>query len=396
MRWPATSRPPPGLLLRGAGVPASRGRDAAHQRRGRWLAVMADVLIVGAGPAGLAAARVLRLRGIERVVIADRELAAGGTPRHCVHTGFGARDLRRVMLGPEYARRCVQAAAAAGAEVSCATTVTSLALLPGGRQGGAAGPSAWQASLTSPAGIQTVTASAVLLATGCRERPRAARLVPGDRPGCGVLTTGELQQRVFVSSERMPGRALVVGAEHVSFSALLTLAHAGADVIALVTELPRHSSFAAFKFAAALRWSAPVWTSTVVERIIGRDRLTGVEVRDAETGAVRLVDCETLVFSADWIGDYELARMAGVHVDANSRGVVVDTALRASVPGLYAAGNLVHPAETADIAALGGRHAGRHIAEALREGREPPPGVPVLVDAPLAWIAPSAIAADRA
>src|SRR5215472_4159908 len=100
--------------------------------------MMADVLIVGAGPAGLAAARVLRVRGIERVVVADREAAGGGTPRHCVHTGFGARDLGRVMQGPHYARRCVQAAAAAGADVSCYATVTSLS-----PAAGATGPGAW-------------------------------------------------------------------------------------------------------------------------------------------------------------------------------------------------------------------------------------------------------------
>src|SRR5215469_3118217 len=102
-------------------------------------------------------------------------------------------------------------------------------------------------------------------ATGCRERPRAARLVPGDRPS-GVMTTGELQQRVYLGGMRLSGQALVVGAEHVSFSAALTLAHAGARVVALVTERERQQSYAAFRAAAALRWRIPVWTSTLVRR----------------------------------------------------------------------------------------------------------------------------------
>ena len=219
-------------------------------------------------------------------------------------------------------------------------------------------------TMTSPAGLETVAAAAVLLATGCRERPRTARLVPGDRPA-GVMTTGELQQRVYLGGERLAGRALVVGAEHVSFSAALTLAHAGADVVALVTEYERQQSYAAFRFGAAVRWRVPVWTSSAVRRIAGRGRLEGVEVADVRTGAARFVPCELVVFTGDWIPDHELARLAGLAMDPGTRGPAVDTTLATSAPGVFAAGNLVHAAETADIAALSGRHAARHIAAFL-------------------------------
>ena len=128
-----------------------------------------DVLIVGAGPAGLAAAAELRRLGIGRVLVAEREETPGGVPRHCAHTGFGLRDLHRVMAGPGYARRYADAAARAGADIRAGTTVT-----------GWAGPRT--VTMTSARGLETVSAAAVLLATGCRERPRPARLVPGDRP----------------------------------------------------------------------------------------------------------------------------------------------------------------------------------------------------------------------
>ena len=180
-------------------------------------------------------------------------------------------------------------------------------------------------------------AAAVLLATGCRERPRTARLVPGDRPA-GVMTTGELQQRVYLGGERLAGRALVVGAEHVSFSAALTLAHAGADVVALVTGHERQQSYAAFRFGAAVRWRVPVWTSSAVRRIAGRRRLEGVEVADVRTGAARFVPCELVVFTGDWIPDHELARLAGLAMDPGTRGPVVDTTLATSLAGVFAAG----------------------------------------------------------
>jgi thioredoxin reductase len=340
--------------------------------------VNVDVLIVGAGPAGLAAAIEVRRAGADTVLVVDREQEPGGVPRHSSHTGYGLRDLHKVMTGPAYARHYAQAAVRAGAEVRPGTTVTGW---PGPRS----------VTLTGADGIQTVTAAAVLLATGCRERPRSARLVPGDRPP-GVMTTGELQQRVYLGGQRLHGRALVIGAEHVSFSAVVTLAHAGAEIVALVTDRPRHQSYAAFAFAAAARWRTPVWTSTAVHRVVGRDRLDGVELADLRTGAIRYVACDTLVFTGDWIPDHELARLAGTEIDPGTRGPAVDTALETSVPNVFAAGNLIHAAETADIAAISGRHAGRQIAASLHS-KQPTraPRIPVTVMAPLSWISPNAI-----
>ena len=358
-----------------------------------------DVLVVGAGPAGLSAAVELRRLGVRSVVVADREAEPGGIPRHSWHTGYGLRDLHRLMAGPAYARALTGAAVAAGVSLRPGTTVTGWSAAPDGP--------GFAVTVVSARGPETVHAAAVLLATGCRERPRTARLIPGDRPA-GVMTTGELQQRVYLGGERVPGRALVVGAEHVSFSAAVTLAHAGARVVALVTEQERQQSYAAFRLGAALRWRVPVWTWTAVRRVAGRGRLAGVDVADVRTGATRFVPCDTLVFSGDWIPDHELARMAGLVMDPGTRGPAVDTTLATSAAGVFAVGNLVHAAETADIAALSGRHAARHVAAALRArptrpgrpgagqagaGRSGAGRVPVLAEAPLRWISPNAITA---
>jgi hypothetical protein len=215
------------------------------------------------------------------------------------------------------------------------------------------------------------------------------------------MTTGELQRRVYLGGQKLPGRALVVGAEHVSFSAMVTLAHAGAEVVALVTDRPRHTSYAAFALAASWRWHVPVWPSTVVRRVSGRGRLDGAELADLTTGETRFVRCDLLVFTGDWIPDHELARAAGADMDPGTRGPVVDTALATSVPGVFAAGNLVHAAETADVAALGGRHAARGIAAFLGSGAGGGPARPapepvrlrVTAEAPLLWIAPNAMRA---
>src|SRR5215469_6397107 len=388
----------PGILLRGESrEPDGRGGRCPGWPRRAGPGVNVDVVIAGAGPAGLAAAIELRRLGVGDVLVVDREQEAGGIPRHCAHTGYGIRDLHRLMTGPAYARHYRWAASAAGVSVRTGTTLTGW---PPGRQHGTI-----SATLTSQAGIEDVQARAVLLATGCRERPRSARLVPGSRPA-GVLTTGELQQRAFLNGQRLTGRAVVIGAEHVSFSAMLTLLHAGATVTALVTDQPRHQSFAAFQLAAQLRWRVPVWTQTTVTGIAGSDQVTALMLRDERGGSVRAVPCDLVVFSGDWIPDHELARLAGAELDPGTRGPAVDTALSTSVPGIFAAGNLVHAAETADVAALSGRHAAAQLAAYLAGRRSAasagPAGmadaaaghwlsVPVTVAEPLLWISPNAV-----
>jgi hypothetical protein len=208
------------------------------------------------------------------------------------------------------------------------------------------------------------------------------------------MTTGTLQQLVYLKGLAPGTRALVVGAEHVSFSALLTLAHGGAQAVGMVTELPRHQSLALFRAGAALRFRTPVWTRTALTAIHGRPRVEEVELTDLESGGVRSVACDTVVFSADWIPDHELAVMAGLAMDAGTQGPAVDTALRTSKPGVFAAGNLLHGAETADVAALGGRHAGAAAAAFLATGGAwPDVRVPIECESPLRWIAPNVVVA---
>jgi thioredoxin reductase len=342
------------------------------------------VVVVGGGPAGLAAALELRRRDIYDVVVIERESEPGGIPRHARHQGFGLRDLRRPLSGPAYARRYADLAARAGAELWTETMVTGWS--PDGAL-----------ELTGPRGRETHVPDALILATGCRERPRAARLVPGARPE-GVMTTGTLQQLVYLKQRPVGRRALVVGAEHVSFSALLTLAHGGARTVAMVTELPRHQSLALFRAGAALRWRTPLWTRTAVTAIHGRPRVEEVELTDLDSGDTRAVECDSVVFTADWIPDHELAVMGGLAMDPGTRGPAVDAALRTSRPGVFAAGNLLHGAETADVAALSGRHAAASVT--AYEGSDPlrvvegwySARVPIHCEPPLRWISPNAIA----
>lgn len=340
-----------------------------------------EVAVVGGGPAGLAAATELRRSGADSVVVLEREPEPGGIPRHANHQGFGLRDLKRVLSGPGYAARWAELAERGGVDLRVGAQVTGWT--------GSAG-----LELTAPSGRSTLEAGAVVLATGCRERPRSARLVPGDRPQ-GVVTTGTLQQLVYLRGERLDSRAVVVGAEHVSFSALMTLAHGGARAVAMTTELARHQSLAAFRLGAAARFRVPLRTRTAVTRIVGRPRVEAVELTDLDTGRSELVACDLVVFTAGWIPDHELAVSAGAELDPGTRGPRVDSSLRTTREGLFAAGNLLHGAETADVAALTGRHVARSVLDYLAGGGWPPSRIPVTCEPPLRWIVPNSVT-DRA
>src|SRR4051794_15627275 len=359
---------------RGSSWAAARASTAAPrwERSSVAMAEVVDVAVVGGGPAGLTAAAALRQDGAGRVVVLEREREAGGIPRHAQHQGFGARDLRRMLSGPRYAERLAERAAASGAELRTETQVTGWS-----EDGGL--------ELTGPAGRTELAARAVVLATGCRERPRSARLVPGSRPD-GVFTTSTLQQLVYLHRERPGRRAVIVGAELVSFSALVTLAHAGAEAIAMVTEAPRHATSGAVRAAAAMRFRVPLLTRTTIAAIHGRRRVEAVELSDG-----RRLDCDLVIFTADWIPDYELAVLGGVELDPGTRGPAVDASLRTNRPGLFAAGNVLHGAEPADVAALSGRHVCAAVLAHLR-GESWPGRIPMLLEPPLRWIVPNAIA----
>ncbi|MET8246536.1 FAD-dependent oxidoreductase [Streptomyces sp. NPDC005202] len=337
-----------------------------------------DVLVVGAGPAGLAAAARLGAAGVGRIEVLDREQQAGGVPRHCAHGGFGT--WLHPLTGPAYARLLTRAAVSSGAVVR--TGVTALDW---------AGPLAL--TTVGPGGPETIGARAVVLATGARERPRAARLVPGTRPA-GVYTTGEVQQAVHLYGQRIGTRAVVVGAEDVSYAAADTIRTSGADVVALVTDLPRAQAAFARAADARLRRGIPLLTDTTVTELLGHGRLSGVRVRHRD-GRTAVLRCDTVVFTGDFVPDHELARRGGLTLDPGTRGPAVDGGLHTSRPGVFAVGSVLHPVESAATAAREGAHA----AGALREwltGAAWPGSVPLVVEEPLRWIAPHRVTpADR-
>ncbi len=323
-----------------------------------------DVLIVGAGPAGLAAAQVLVAAG-QRVVIAERQAEAGAMPLTCGHSPYGWREFRRVMGGAAYAARLV--AAAQGAELRLATSVVGIA------EG--------VVTLTSDRGVEEMAPKRILLATGAREATRAERLLPGERP-LGVMTTGSLQDLWFHRGALPFRRVVVLGSELVAMSALLTCRQAGAVPVALLE--PRQALVA----RAPFRWlpgvmGVPVHRGVEVTDLVAQGgRLAAV--RFTAGGVAQEIACDGLLMTGSFRPEAALARLAGLQIDAATLGPRVDGMGRTSDPRIYATGNVLRGVETAGWCWAEGRAVARGMLGAA------PPALPLVAGAGLAWVMPQA------
>lgn len=313
-------------------------------------ALEADCVIVGAGPAGLAAAKAAVEGGARSVLLLDRDDAPGGLPRFCRHPGFGWEYSRRFETGPGFVRRLLADLDPARAAVHCNATVRSL-------------KSGLELEVLSPAlGLATVRGKAVILATGIRERPRSARLVPGRRPERGVLTAGQLQQMAARGVE-LPGRRMVVvGTEHVAFSVLLTARHLGHRVIAMIEAEDRPMSYAGVAILARALGVAIHLRSRVVD-VRGDGQVEAIEIDTL--GSRREIPCDALVFSGDFVPDSPLARAAGIAIDPATGGPEIDQLGRTSLAGVFAAGNVLRAVESSGMVAIEGARVGAAAAAFL-------------------------------
>lgn len=342
------------------------------------LPARAEVVIVGAGPAGLAAATALCRGGAGPVLVLDREPEPGGIPRHCGHSPYGMREFGRVLRGPAYAARLLREAREAGATVVPGVTVT--ALHPGPRL-----------SVTSDAGPAEIAAAQVLLATGAREASRAERLIGGTKPG-GVLSTGALQGLVYLGGLRPFRRPVILGTELVSFSALLTCRHARMRPVAMVEPGGRITARRPSGLLPRLL-GVPLLLRTELLAIEGRDRVEAVRLRGP--GGERRLEADGVVVTGRFRPEAALLAAGHLRLDPRTGGPEVDEFGRCSDPAYFAAGNLLRTVETAGWCWAEGRAIAAALLRARAGGLPEGPGRPVVLEGEaLAWVVPQRLAGD--
>ncbi|WP_434362493.1 NAD(P)/FAD-dependent oxidoreductase [Parasalinivibrio latis] len=310
--------------------------------------VYADVVIIGSGPAGLSAATQLKALGVQRVAVMEREEVAGGIPRHCPHYTYGLREWGRLMDGPGYAKTLVKKALQAGVDIFTGTSVTDI-------------DDNGTVTVSTREGILQTESKAVLVATGTRESSRAQRLLSGTRP-TGVYNTGALQQFIYLANRKPCKRAVILGSELVSFSALLTLRHAGIEVAAMVETSP--SSLCPYPAHWMLKlMGIPFYTGAHDLYINGHPTVTSVDFAHEQGG--QNIACDGVIVSGQFLPDAALLQKAGVTLCTGSGGPSIDQYWRTSNPRIFSAGNVIHPVDTAGVAFREGRQAAFAIKDYL-------------------------------
>ena len=328
-----------------------------------------DVLVIGAGPAGLAAAIAAKKQGVDSLIVLEREEQPGGILRQCIHNGFGLHRFKEELTGPEYAQRDIDTAYEMGIDIRTGVTVLSVS------------PEKRITAVSRENGLQVFEAQAIVLAMGCRERPRGALAIPGTRCA-GIYSAGTAQK--FVNLEGyMPGRKVVIlGSGDIGLIMARRMTLQGAKVLACVELMPYSSGLNRNIVQCLQDYNIPLYLSHTVIDIHGRERLTGVTVAQVDEnrrpipGTEMEFACDTLLLSVGLIPENELSAGAGVDLSPVTSGAVVSDTLETSVPGVFACGNVLHVHDLVDHvsneAFRAGEMAARYARGERRTGREIP------------------------
>ncbi len=313
------------------------------------------VLVIGGGPAGLAAGIAAKEAGCESVLVIDREDAPGGILKQCIHNGFGLHTFGEELTGPEYAERYIQKAYAAGVEIACGAMAIDLT---GDRV---------VTVVSRERGLEAIRAGAVVLAMGCRERPRGALATPGDRCA-GVYTAGNAQKLVNMKG-LMPGkRVVILGSGDIGLIMARRMTFMGAKVLACVELMPYSAGLTRNIVQCLNDFDIPLLLSHTVVDIKGRARLEGVTIAAVDEnlvpipGTERELLCDTLLLSVGLLPENELSSMAGVPISPVTGGAEVDENLQTGVPGVFSCGNVLHVHDLVDFVSEQAAHAGRNAA----------------------------------
>lgn len=322
-----------------------------------------DVLIVGGGPAGLAAALELNKKGVRDILIVERERQAGGILRQCIHDGFGLTRFGESISGPEYAKRFTDEVQKRGIELLSNATV--YAISPEKR-----------VTVVTREGILHYQAKAVVLAMGCRERTQGALAIPGERPA-GVFTAGVAQAYINLYN-RMPAKnAIILGSGDIGMIMARRLTLEGAKVIGVFEIAPYAAGLPRNVEQCLNDYHIPLYLSHTVTEIHGGSCLTGVTISEVNAhfqpiaGTGKYHECDTLILSVGLIPENELSREAGVVLHPGTRGAVVDESFQTNVPGIFAAGNVLHVHDLVDFVSLEAERLADAVAEYLEAGELP-------------------------
>ncbi len=315
-----------------------------------------DVVVIGSGPGGLAAAIEAKRSGAEDVLILERDVEPGGILLQCIHNGFGVEILKQDLPGPSYAQKFINDARSLGIQILTDTMVLDIS------------PSRTIFASSRGLGVMEIKARAIVLAMGCRERTRAQVRLPGTRPA-GVYTAGTAQRWVNVEGY-LPGKNFVIlGSGDIGMIMARRLTFEGMQVERVLEVMPFLTGLMRNYVQCLLDYDIPLQLSHTVNRILGNQRVEAIESVQVDEkwnpikGTEEIIPCDTLLLSVGLIPENELSKKCGVRIDPLTSGPYVDDHFETNVPGIFAAGNVVHVYDLVDWVTEAGFSAGKSAAQ---------------------------------
>ena len=321
-----------------------------------------ELIVIGAGPAGLAAALAAYDKGLRKIAIIERDKYAGGILNQCIHNGFGLHRFKEELTGPEYALKFIDRLKDTTIELICDTMVLHIT------------PDRQVHTVSAERGYQVYSASSIFLAMGCRERPRGAISIPGDRPA-GVFTAGTAQRYINLEGYMCAKRVVILGSGDIGLIMARRLTLEGAKVLCCVEIMP-HSSGLARNISQCLKdFDIPLYLNhTVTDVTATNGRVSSVTVSQVDEnrapipGTEMVFDCDTLLLSVGLIPENELSREAGIEIDPRTNGPVVYENMETSMKGVFAGGNVVHVHDLVDFVSAESARAGAAAADYVQNG----------------------------
>ena len=326
-----------------------------------------DIAIIGAGPAGLAAAAAAREAGAGSILLIERDKEPGGILNQCIHNGFGLHRFGEELSGPEYAGRYVDMIKGGGIELRLGTMALNIEY-SSGEEGEK--KSKIVSVVSESRGFERIEARAVVLAMGCRERNRGPIFVPGDR-GSGVFSAGSAQRYLNIEGYLVGKRVVILGSGDIGLIMARRMTLEGAHVLAVAEIMPYTNGLSRNVAQCLDDFGIPLYLSHTVTNVIGKGRVEGVVISQVDEkmnpipGTEKHFDCDTLLLSVGLVPENELTRAAGIKIDPRTNGASVGEDMQTSLEGVFACGNVLHVHDLVDYVSAESERAGRAAAEYL-------------------------------